>query len=464
MKKIESQQSDRVKKDVIKHSLDKTIMATLFCALIYFAFGPLSWKTISAFKSDLTIFDNTWPRLVCVSLPFYALYLFLKKSTKSYEFKISVWCVLFAIINAISACVYVWPIAHQNPQILLHFFSVNNLIFVATGIYLTLPNRVFHLYFASWSVFFFGPVIWLTHSHDLILSTVLQDIILYSATIYFLKGVLKRAFQKPIEEKHDHIQKSSVFLDEDVSEAFENGVDLSTLSGRRNLYVFQLDIRGYTGFLNDNDDNDDLLRGFSSDLNQLVRGTIKKYKGKTHKTAGDGYLCFFMDGSVTDSISHIDDVLEATENLRTNQLSLIIRAFAEISAGFKLILSKYGLNNMQVCGGVHFGNALFEFFGDQTRQEYDVVSRNLSYAARLEEFTKRLQITLGENDYLVISEVAFKYFDRKAFGNSPSEHIFTGKDGDTLRSFTEVRKIYFLTIDVDRQDLQEKDSFLKSAG
>ena len=441
---------DRVNRDVIKHSLDKTIHLTFYCAVIYLCFGILSWKTISSFKPDLTIIENTWPRLFFVSLPFYGLHLFLKNSKKSYQFTLSLWCVAFAMINAASACVYVWPIAVEKPEIILYFSSVNNLIFVATGIYLTLPNRVFHLYFASWALFFFGPLLWLTQKNDLIFAAVLQDIILYSASIYCLKGITKRAFLKPIEEKHDHIQKSAMYMDEEVSDAFENGIDLNTLSGRRNLFVFQIDVRGYTDFLNANDDNDELLRGFSSDLNKLVRGTVKKYKGKTHKTAGDGYLCFFMDASPTDSVSHIDDIYEATENLRTSQLSLIIRAFQEISEGFKIILKKHKLRDMRVCGGVHFGNVLFEFFGDHNRQEYDVVSRNLAYAARLEDYTKRLQATLGANDYLVLSDIAYRYFDERAVRRTPIEHVFTGDQGDTLRSFKEVKRIYFLTLESNR--------------
>jgi class 3 adenylate cyclase len=434
-----------VKNDVIKHSLDKAIIASLFCAVIYLSFGALSWKTISAFKPELSIIDNTWPRLILVSLPFCGLYWFLKNSKKSFEFKLSIWCLSFAVINAVSACIYVWPIALKNPEIILHFSSVNNLIFVVSGIYMTFPNRIFHLYFISWSLFFFGPIMWLTHANDLLFSTILQDITLYSATLYFLRGVINRVFQKPIEEKYEHIQKSSLFLDESINEAFENGVDLTTLSGRRSLFVFQVDVRGYTDFLNKNDDNDELLRSFSIDLNKLVRGTIKKYKGKTHKTAGDGYLCFFMEPSSTNAEAQIDDIYEATEKFRTSQLTLIVRAFHEISDGFHKILRQHNLEDMQVCAGVHFGDALFEFFGFENRQEYDVVSRNLAYASRLEEYTKRLQISYGANDYLVISEVAYQYFDEKLANRMPIAHAFTGENGDCLRSFKEVKRIYFLT-------------------
>lgn len=447
---------EKIDRDVARYSVDRMIALTRYCVVIYLVFGIFSLGSIRKFAPEVELWDSVWPRIIFVALPFLGLHFFMKRSTKSEDFKMSLWCVAFSLINAASACVYVWPIAYRHPEIILYFNSVNNVIFVCTGLYLGLPNKNFFFYLSSWCLFFFTPLMLLTMSNDAVFSVVITDVFLYSATLIFMKKHIKKSYQRPIEDKFS----LSKFIDEDVSKAFEEGADLDSLSGRKNIFILQLDVRGYSDFLNANDGDDKLLLSFSSELNKLMRGTIKKYAGKTHKTAGDGYLCLFVEPFSTDGIAHLDDIGDATITFRKNQLSLIVKAFHEINLGFKTILEKHGLENMWVCGAIHFGQALFEFFGDNHRLEYDVVSKNLALAARLEEFTKRLQIMVGPNNYLVLSVEAWEYFvmidDLRMVVR---QHEFSRVEGDKIRSFENIERVYFIRFAMaDEKNLLENDS------
>lgn len=419
--------------------------AVRFCTVIsvasmflYAGFGLASLGFINLYDSSITWVDNFLPRILFVSLPFFILSIFLSKSKATPRIKLHVWLIFFVLINVVSACIHVWPLAMDHPEIILWVAPTNSLIFVGFPFIAGFTGDLIIKWALAFTAFFHLPILMIVSQNEIYLFWFLNQTFLDLVLLAGF-GVVSTNLRDKIEKALiSEIDASKKFLHDDIKANVELA---SSEESSRKGFNISIDVRGYTDFCKRNTKAKDLTK----ELNSLVRKHARMFGCVLHKSAGDGFIAYRMEKI---SISDIEELLESVEKEKLYRSSLknMISFFESVCLAFEDIRHKYNAQELYICGGIDFGT--FEFFvvGDQDSLEYDMYSLCIHQAKRLEEFSKVLITEHGPGSYLVLSPQAYEFCNEE-----DKVSYYETRRNYLIRNFTEINKVAYLRFNEERR-------------
>jgi hypothetical protein len=147
-------------------------------ALVFSIYGIMSTGIISKFDAGVTVFNNSWPRLLFNGLPFLLLGLYLKKDDGKPYLKTFIWAVGQPLIFVLACCIHVWPLMYEGHLELYKYFHAANMFVVTFGITYVAPARkVLLAHVATYVAFFLLPLIYLSRNDSDLGSMIVNDFI-----------------------------------------------------------------------------------------------------------------------------------------------------------------------------------------------------------------------------------------------------------------------------------------------
>ena len=386
-------------------------------AAAMFAFGIGSTEFIKIFDPSITLFDNLWPRILFVSLPFLALGQMMRRSTISDEKKTMLFIWSYSILFSVTASIYVWPLALQgNPSIFLYVAGGNTAYICGPSILASIPKKHFKHFIAGVMLFIFIPILTISFlAGDMKIWNVVISDTLMAVAVGIGFGIYGAKLHWSIEYlKAKHKHESGKYLGETLKKAiYEDKTELIE-EKECTAYIFMMDIR----------DSTNLTRKYGERWSEFNKAwlsealdIIRSHGGMFVKSTGDGLLAafgLFDDENLLEDIPGLEDKNKEADEARWIGLTVdtygcletLMNRFEKIAAEHfpeEVIRIACGLDRGKVHRGVR---------GANNRREFDIWGDKVNTAAKLEAFSKSIAEGFGpDSSLLVISPYAADFLD-----------------------------------------------------
>jgi class 3 adenylate cyclase len=419
---------DRIDALVLKDVVVRTIWLTWILALIFGLYGPTSIAFIQRFSPEVTLWQNTWPRLLFTALPFLVLGLFLKNSKIRDGGKILCWIAGFSGILHVTAWIYIWPIAlHKTPSILTYVNGANIYLFAVVYAVIAPPKRYLARFSLILIAVFVAPLLAVTFiaGDAVIFKLVFNDSALSLGISIFLSSVIDRLRRQIAVLKYEKEIEASKFLGPVLSKAIFDDEKRRLERIRCRGFVISIDIRDSTTMQQIHKEKWlDFRREYFSVASRLVQ----HHGGYIQKTVGDCHVINFgvMDYGV--DLSDIPGI--ETELARADDLKLQRAGDAALKFVCELFAIFDNLSRERFSGSpVFLGAGMDKGWVERSVQgnsvhtlELDVNGDPVNCASRLQEYSKTLRMSSGEEaSVLVMSPFATDYLkDTHSFQRAPT--------------------------------------------
>jgi class 3 adenylate cyclase len=378
-------------------------------SLVFSIYGIMSTGIISKFDPNVTVFNNSWPRLLFNGLPFLLLGLYFKKEDGNPYLKTLIWAIGQPLIFVLACCIHVWPLMHDGHLELYKYFHAANMFVVTFGITYVAPARkVLVIHMTTYIALFLLPLIYLSRNDIDLASMIVNDFICMTLGAS-IAGHFTYRLRKKIAFLDAQIKSTVTPL---VGNAVASAIYSQRLDNLNNKSAYGLiltmDLRGYTQFMHNSPR--DVSAAFMKEYHFLVSTSVGKYNGFIHKTAGDGHLISFglMDESA--DLSDIPElrfeVISAEINKSKILAESVEKMFDELIEKYEQLKAKYDVTeNLRIGAALASGNIEIKIQGNQNyRLEVNIDGDTIVRGARLEAYTKlMLQQFSPESSLLVYS-------------------------------------------------------------
>jgi class 3 adenylate cyclase len=384
-----------------KYALQDTVKrAALFSFLLAVSFAIYSFTSIDfirRFDPSVTLWANTWPRLLFSFLPLCGLGLFMSRAKVKDRTKLLVWIFVFACTLHVASWIHVWPIALSRSALILTYVHAANLwlyaiVFAGVG-----PPRSMLVAFTSTLVsIFILPLVVVGYlagdavvfymfvnesalaiSALLVLSRILDSLRVEVSRVRAMKEFQARQFLGPV-----------------VGEAIFDEASSQLDTVRCKGFIVSIDVRDSTELQRK---YPEVWKQFRKEYFNLVSRLVGEHHGYIQKTVGDCHVINFgvMDYGVdlTD-VPDIDSSIKRAEERRLQRasdrtfafLEALFQRFAELSGKFAPHFS------VALGAGVDKGLVERGIQGDSTHNlELDVNGDPVNCSNRLQEYSKLIR-------------------------------------------------------------------------
>lgn len=365
-------------------------------AFANFLYSFLSLDLFRKIHPDLTLWENTWPRII-VSAAGLSVAFFFKTQNLNLKLKAYLINIIIPLFTIGASCVYAWPAFWEGHYDFYLWFHATNIIAMCCGIAVIAASPYMALVLCgSYFVIYFGPLIYLFSTHgrfdlaELIASdTLLTTIILHVA----LRSIHKLRMQV-LTQEHQKWKRATSFLGKSLSKVITETEENAFQGYIQKGLIMAVDLRGYTHFFQTTDQNS--MKQFMMEYHSVIAEKVHGHRGYLHKTTGDGLLISFgimeRDEDLSD-LTGLDDELQKAEFVRKEGLLQDSYAlFLDLAGALEQLREKYKIEAPLLLGsGCSFGNVEVVIRGNKDyRQELDIDGAPIIRAVRLEAFTKSL--------------------------------------------------------------------------
>lgn len=443
--KLTEHESKKIEQDLNQGVAHRGANLVFVFSLLFSVYGVMSAGIISKYSAEVSLWSNSWPRILFNGLPFLLLGLFLKRSRINTYKKILLWAVLQPLIFMVACCIYVWPIMMDGHLEIYKYFHAANMFVITFGITFVAPSRkVMWVHVCSYSIFFLVPLMLIARADSDLSSMIVNDYICMT-----LGAVIAGQFTYELRKKvafMDAQIKSTLtpFVGNTVASAIYNQ-SLDNLNNK-SCYglILSMDIRGYTKFLHTH--SQELSSSFMKDYHFLVSTTVGKYNGFIHKTVGDSHIISFglMDESA--DLSDIEDLkseLVSAEKIKSQQLAVSAQQMFDelIEKVDQLKASYHIIDDIWIGAGIAAGNIQLQIQGNQTyRQEVNIDGDTIVRCARLEAYTKLIMNKINEKCSVLIFSPEMKGILSSQFNLEPWS---TDGQDMAVRDYPDIKMVYY---------------------
>ena len=150
----------------------------LVMALLFSIYGVMSTEIISKFDSSITIWSNTWPRVLFNGIPFAFLAWYLRKKSIHLYFKALLWAIAQPLIFTGACFIHVWPLMNAGHLGIYYYFHAANMFVITFGLTFVAPSRaVMVAHVVSYTLLFLAPLLYITRTDASLTSMIINDYI-----------------------------------------------------------------------------------------------------------------------------------------------------------------------------------------------------------------------------------------------------------------------------------------------
>lgn len=448
VRELTNDENHEVQRILISGTAERVKQLSLVLAVAYFLYGILSFSVIKQFDESITIFNNTWPRLLFNSLPL--VLLVRRLSTKA---NMTMADLYFSVIVYVSvfmaAClVYVWPIMYAgNHQIYFYFHAANMFIFSIGLIVIAPPARVMALYNLLFLFCMVVPVLFFLSGDPLIVQLVINDFLTAalgsSVAAHFSFKIRKQLTTLNIAVRSD----ITPFLGKSIADEIYRG-NIGDLKDRvRTGLIMSIDIRGYTLFKKN--EAPEVTAAYMKDYHSAISRIVGNNGGYIHKSNGDGYIISF---GIVDEVPDLNDIPGIEDDLKKvnerRQQTYQKRAeavFFKMVEVVDTLTEKYCITEMLSVGAaLDQGEIRLHMIGDgQFRREIDIDGEVVIRVSRLEAYTKIILQGQKELSSCLILSPKFK---NGSLLKSNTHFWLISDKVSAVRDFPDIKHFYYLLV------------------
>ena len=452
VQKIKSQ----LEQDVIK----KASQTAFVFAVLFSVYGVMSTGIITKYDSHVTMWSNSWPRILFNGIPFVLLGLFLRNRRASGQMKAFIWAILQPLIFVGACCVHVWPLMFAGNLEIYKYFHAANMFVITFGFIFVAPNRtVLIIHLASYTLAFLAPLLYLTHGSNDLSSMIVNDYICMT-----LGAAVAATFTYDLKEKiafMDAQIKSTLtpFVGNTLATAIYND-KLDSLNNKKAFgLILSMDLRSYTHFIHTTPK--DVSSNFMKEYHFLVSTTVGKYNGFIHKTTGDGHLISFglMDESA--DLSDIQEIRSEVVEAEYRKAKILaenaVRMFDDLIIKYEKLKFRYDISERLTIGAaLAAGPIEIQIQGDENyRQEVNIEGDTIARSSRLEAYTKFLVTRVKTPGSMLI--ISPEVVDD--LGSEVHSRTWYLKDDEVpVRDFPDLKKVFYRSWASDSNQSEKKVS------
>ena len=409
--------------DQISKSDFKKIENQIYCEVVHrtytgvniwvvaaIAYGFLSFDIFSSANSNITLWENVWPRIIFNALPGLALSLWYRNNKTHTKFKAYSTVITLPLLLLAGCFIHAWNIFETgNYSFYLNFHATNIIVIAATLSLICGPPKLIVFQILGFGLFFFGPLLHLFFANKIdVFKLICNDFLFVSVILYFgLREIYNIRFQLAVSEV---LKKNKItpFIGLKVANAIYETKSMDIASYTQSGLIMVIDLRGYTNFRHNTDPS--IVKLFMADYHSMTSRILHQNNGFLHKTSGDGILASFGIMEKDEDLSDIPGLNEALKNVASNrkrdQMKKANASFQQLLTEFEHLRSKHKLNvDLLVGAGLAYGAISLLVHGDvQFRQELDIDGEAIVRATRLEAYSKLLNKKVDyDSSFLVIS-------------------------------------------------------------
>lgn len=445
--KISEREVHNINSELAQGVVNRASETLLVMAILFSIYGIMSSSIISKYDPSITMWANTWPRILLNGIPFALLAFFLRKTPKYLNGKVLLWAIVQPIIFMIACNIHVWPIMIARDLEIYKYFHAANMFVITFGLTFVAPPRsIMLVQVASYTLFFLIPLLYITRSDQSLMSMIINDYICMT-TGACVAGHLTYRLRRRVAFMDAQIKSQlTPLVGEAVASAIYNN-DLYRLNNRKSLgLILSIDLRGYTQFLQMSPK--EVSSAFMKEYHFMVSSTVGKFGGFTHKTAGDSHLISFglMDGSA--DLSDIPELREEVMEAEMRKIKVLVETalhmFEELIDKYLQLKLRYDIaDDLRVGAALASGMIEIQIQGDQNyHQEVNIVGDTIVRSVRLEAYTKFLMSHIAPTScMLIISPEIIEKLDLDYKHNIKSWTI--NNNEQHVRDYPHIRKLYY---------------------
>ncbi|MCX6559510.1 MAG: adenylate/guanylate cyclase domain-containing protein [Candidatus Aminicenantes bacterium] len=206
-----------------------------------------------------------------------------------------------------------------------------------------------------------------------------------------------------------------------IDQIIDADIDKLTEGEQRRLALLFIDIRGFTSYAESNKDDPQKVVRFLNRYHTEMTDIIVGGQGTVSQLTGDGIFAFFGAPQRND-----DPVFAA--------VSAALRMKEAIS-GLRPEWRRYGLEDLRVGMGIHFGDAIVGNMGSTKKMDYTAIGDNTNIASRIEGLTKEYRETI------LISEAAYERVRERVIARSLGSAAIKGHSGVKIFAVDGLREV-----------------------
>lgn len=387
-----------------------SFMSFMF-AIAFSVYSFTSHQFLIQFVPDLTLFENTWPRLLFNGLPLALLGLYFRRHSENYRLKSVIWALGLPAIFFAASMIHVWPLMWTGEsRVYLYVHSANAFVFTTALIIVSPPPRILMLQVGSFVILGILPLIGLLAQtgDSLLLNHFFNEWVLaFGAIVYIAHSIHK--LRNRIAIMDFQIRKdASPFLGPVLAEAIYDRRSHKLDGKVKQAIVMFMDIRGFTRFHQST--SPDIARPFMNAYHAMVSHYTSEFGGHWHKSVGDAQMCSFGAISGEEDLSDVpgieDDLMNARMRKHAERFENAISATFSIAFEFERLKAKFDIEAPLSLGiALDFGDVEVRVQGDGIhRKELDIAGDVVIRAARLEAYTKVIRKRVApESSILILS-------------------------------------------------------------
>ncbi len=443
--KLREQDVHKINNGINQGIVDRASDALWVMALLFSVYGLMSTGIISKYDSSVTMWSNTWPRILFNGIPFAVLAWLLKRQSWSYALRISLWAGVQPIIFVFACCIYVWPLMMEGHTELYKYFHAANMFVITFGFIFVAPSPHFMLvHVASYTIFFLVPLLFIVQGDRNLYLMIVNDYLCMTIGACFA-GRLTYRLRRKVSLMDAQIKSDlTSIVGVTVASAIYND-SLERLNDKKAFgLILSMDLRGYTRFLHSIPK--EISSSFMREYHFMVSTTVGKFNGFIHKTAGDSHLVSFglMDESADLSdISELQGEVAEAESRKVQFLaSKATLMFEEIVDKFEKLKMHYDISEyLKMGAALAAGPIEIRIQGNKNyRQEVDIEGDAIVRSMRLESYTKLLINRINPvGSLLILSPELIEDLQVEV-----SFHVWNIREGDQfVRDYPQFKQVYY---------------------
>ncbi len=426
--------------ELFVQAVSRCFYISLVCLVSFFLFSFTSFHFIHEMDPSITLWSNTWPRIIFNCIPCALLAWFLKKSKTAANRKIIIWTLCYGIIFNLSGWIHLWPLALKgHPEVLLYISGVNGTYFFGAWVIMAVPPAIMFYCFAISITTIWIPLGYVSYltSNKAIFLTITNDTAFLNLLGFVAGYFVSRLYKELAVLKTTQQLETAKFLGNNVYSAIFEGKEELLKEETRNGYILFMDIRDSTQMTS-------LYRErwetFGKEWMSAASKIVPSHRGSLLKTGGDSLLITFgvFDEAPVDlsDIPGIEREEIMAEERRWKELTFhCFNCTHKLIEQFQLISDKHFPElALRIGAGIDRGPVKRGLRGSEHKMELDIWGDRVNCAARLQDYAKNVATRFdADSSVLIVSPFACDYIDEK------TDFRTTLVDGSGIKDFPGIK-------------------------
>ncbi len=204
--------------------------------------------------------------------------------------------------------------------------------------------------------------------------------LLSSVALCFVATTVLHYYREEWKKKRIRAVFASYVPEKVIGQLLDTDIEKLTQGEQRELCLFFADIRDFTSFAEKHKNAPGQVVNFLNAYHKEMTEIILAHNGTVSQLTGDGIFAFF--GAPAASDDPVGDALKSALRMQERVVEL------------GPVWREYGMSDLRVGIGLHFGESIVGNIGSVKKMEYVAIGDNTNIASRIEGLTKEFRETI----------------------------------------------------------------------